>query len=736
MSPLRNLFARSEQWRLEWGFRNCVSVAFVAFLYLYFPTKNHLTRYGAASTSFATVVTAFVKDVTIGATISNGWACLLGAFIATLYSYIYFQIVRTQYSDHVPLLLTLLCIFIPTFIFQYMEMVPITKKFAVGMVPLYLIGYRNKANPTFFIWGLFLAVLIGCGCALVGCFLPFPPRLASAELRERIEYFSVAMSSLLKDQSQSWLSTYKDNSKDVYSSSKVVRSRSESLRATRGHSQSVSSNPGLSPGVFVRKKVRSTSDLQVVVEDASVTAPNVILPLSEIILYVENSHWRKLRLAILTVAAFRRTKTAQKGSFTHTNPKRKYNTRFIRMELVNYLQESLPYLQSRNLETGFGFSRRVGNRCAKYVKLIQDILLIITKLESHIESMEKCLKFHYLYMAFFSRPNLHYGMTLYADSLAETIMTISNVLVVQSVLDDDLLTPGDEGFRAVEAAAKLMRARDYFDGEYLKARKDIFYPHPDEPGEDGLHPDATQEGPSENSAPTVDHTATVGSSLPAAPAVSLASPVGGPFIPIRARKFISKKEKAALRADTKAMLEVNSIIFLLDTMSRLLLEFWPAEDLMKMAQHDTLKPHPIVMHHAPPAVYEPLVEGEEGDSLMTRLPFWRNVNKFSNGARRFVWELFPTNQSHLIPTYTPGQPVKRWMLTKTIKQRLVMAAKVSVGMTVAAFYGIIANRPSPHLSSLTIAFLAGGAVTGINVMTCINRAAGTSISSSFFSSKI
>lgn len=727
MSPLRNLFARSEQWRLEWGFRNCVSVAFVAFLYLYFPTKDHLTRYGAASTSFATVVTAFVKDVTIGATISNGWACLLGAFIATLYSYIYFLIVRTQYPDHVPLLVTLLCIFIPTFIFQYMEMVPITKKFAVGMVPLYLIGYRNKANPNFFIWGLFLAVLIGCGCALVGCFLPFPPRLASAELRERVEYFSVAMSSLLKDQSQAWLATYKDvHSKDVHSSSRIVRSRSESLRATRGHSHSVSSNPGMSPGMFVRKKVRSTSDLQVVTEDTSVPAPDAIMPLSEVIMYVENSHWRKLRLAILAVSAFRKTKHAKKGSFSHSNSKRKYNTRFIRMELVNYLQESLPHLQSRNLETGFGFSRRVGNRCAKYVKLIQDILLIITKLESHIESMEKCLKFHYLYMVFFSRPNLHYGMALYAHSLAETIMTISQVLVVQSVLDDDLLTPGDEGFRAVEAAAKLMRARDYFDGEYLKARKDIFYPHPHEPGEETV-PDAAQEGSSGNPAPPADQTALVGSSPPDAPAASPASPTGGPFIPIRARKFISKKEKAALRADTKAMLEVNSIIFLLDTMSRLLLEFWPPEDLVKMAQHHTLKPHAIPMHHTPPAVYEPLVEGEEGNSLTAKLQFWRNVHKFSNGARRFVWELFPTNQSHLIPTYTPGQPSKRWVLTKTIKQRLIMAAKVSVGMTIAAFYGIIANRPSPHLSSLTIAFLAGGAVTGINVMTCINRAAGTLI---------
>jgi len=209
MSLLWNRFSRSEQWRLEWGCRNCISVAFVTFLYLYSPTKHHLTRYGTASTSFAAVVTAFTKDDTIGATLTNGWSCLLGAFIASILSWIYFVIVRMYYVDGVPLLVTLVSICIATFVLQYWEMVPITKKFSVGMIPIYLVNYRNEHNPSFFIWGLFLGVVIGCGCALIGCVLPVPVRLASTELRERIEYYSVAMTSLMQDLTHSWLDTYR-----------------------------------------------------------------------------------------------------------------------------------------------------------------------------------------------------------------------------------------------------------------------------------------------------------------------------------------------------------------------------------------------------------------------------------------------------------------------------------------------------------------------------------------------
>jgi len=282
----------------------------------------------------------------------------------------------------------------------------------------------------------------------------------------------VSMCALIKDQTQSWFDTYK------------IRDSHGQGQFDQYQASFNANNSNYSPAASVKKSTvrpfasnvcNSTANL--LDTDNRNTAERLHFCIRDPLVPFPNPHWRKLRLIVLTIGAFKYRQYSKKsGSLHGGDPRRKYNTRFLRMELVNYLQETLPYLQSRNLETGFGFTRRVGNRCAKFVKLIQDILLIITKFEGHIESMEKCPEFHYLYEAFFLRPNLHYGFAVYVQSIVDVIMSISVVLVEQSVFDDQLLTPGNEGFKAVAAAAKLIRARKYFDAEYLKARRDLFYP--------------------------------------------------------------------------------------------------------------------------------------------------------------------------------------------------------------------------------------------------------------------
>jgi hypothetical protein len=64
-------------------------------------------------------------------------------------------------------------------------------------------------------------------------------------------------------------------------------------------------------------------------------------------------------------------------------------------------------------------------------------------------------------------------------------------------------------------------------------------------------------------------------------------------------------------------------------------------------------------------------------------------------------------------------------LSKVIVQRLNTSLKVALSMSIGAYYGVQLERPNASLAAVTIAFLAGGAVSGINVVTCINRAAGT-----------
>ena len=102
----------------------------------------------------------------------------------------------------------------------------------------------------------------------------------------------------------------------------------------------------------------------------------------------------------------------------------------------------------------------------------------------------------------------------------------------------------------------------------------------------------------------------------------------------------------------------------------------------------------------------------------------RRFLKLCTGIGRFVYQLFPLAQSHLFCFECSSGLVPKYKMTKLIQQRLSTSLKVAAAMTLAGLYGIENHRLQPSLAALTIAFLAGGAVSGINVMTCINRAAG------------
>ena len=700
----RNLYSRSEQWRLEWGLRTCVSVAVVAFLYLYEPTKDHLTRYGVASTSLAAAITVFVKDITLGATLANAWTCTLGSFIGSFLCWLIFLLFRQFYEDSVPLALLLATIFCFITILQYSEMTPVTKKFADCLVAIHLISNQNRRDPSFYIWGIFLAVCIGCACAMVGCLVPLPVRLAGTELKERVHYFSDSLASLVQDCTVSWASAYKTPHTALRSSTGPEQTHD---RVARRATLSISSTPGSSPVRTLRKTSATTATTttaaaaQCIGESEDEEGDDDLSASQQVLLkHTENRHWRKLRLLLHTIAVFKLQSVLHSGRAR----KKAFNTRFLRLELINYLQECLPYLLSRNLEAQFGPSRRMARRCAKFVKLLQDAMLIVARLETHIENMEQLAKYHYLYAVFFSRPNLRYGAILYASSLQKTIVSISAVLCAQSSLHDELLSPsGTESYEAIDAAARLLKARTYFDAQYLRARKDIFYPdifYPDDPVS------ARKVG---------SHTQRSG---------------GGPLGPV------------GLKAYAKAMLEVNSVVFLLDTLSRLLLEFLPLDELAQLANRD-ISTKVSSAGQLSTEKYEQGTDLEDADLFPSDMlsaeaqDEYRALRKLSRGVGAFIWELFPTRQAHLWPCFqyrtphvdsnsssTGGRCVVNFTLPRSLRQRLVSSLTVSVAMTLAALYGIINRRPQASLASLTIAFLAGGAVSGINVMTCINRAAG------------
>jgi hypothetical protein len=719
MSVLRNLYARSEQWRLEWGCRTCVSVALVTLLCLYEPTRRRFAQFGVTGFALVSVATVFVKDQTLGQTLLNGWSTMLGTFIGSFLAWILFKIYREFYANYLPLWLILATEFVMAFLLQYSEMVPIVRKFSICVFAINIIANQNNAHPDFRIWGLFISMGIGSACAVAGALVPLPVRLAGTELKQRVAFYSDVTAALMQDVTITWANTYQ-------------RERTKSPSSIRS-------------GVTLAKV---EADSPCVQQNGTVGEFPAQPSLQRF--QSENPHWRKLRLLVAVLASFRRYN--RPGLATGHKQKRDFNTRIIRAELMSYLEECLPYLQSRNAEAKFGPSRRMAMRCTKYVKLLQDIMLIITRLETHVENMEKMPKYHYAYTAFFSRPNLRYSLDRYGCCLGQTILSICSVLQVQNSLHDDLLRPCPEAFAAVEAAARLVKARTLFDSEYLKARRDVFYP--ERGTDDEGSPQVVLKG---DDTPRADRArkgsvASTGNDSPYIRQRRTASTSSQPTNQNANQELQGRPKSGALqivglRAYGKAMLDLNSAVFLLDTMSRLLLEFWPLDELSNLgnsapavilkagqSSQRTGEADKFAVGRAAIVSTEDFALEEGHDSVMlpypTPEPHWlfgsrhKTAVKFYKGLVKFFHEIFPTRQSHLLCfTVTPNWQVQ-WALTPALRQRLISSLTVAVGMVLGAWYGIASGRPSPALPSFTIAFLAGGAVSGINVMTCINRAAG------------
>ena len=65
-------------WRVDWSLRTCLSTAVVTFLALYVSAKEN-----NFPLEFAAFVCILVKDSTFGATVKNGFACLLASAVLT-----------------------------------------------------------------------------------------------------------------------------------------------------------------------------------------------------------------------------------------------------------------------------------------------------------------------------------------------------------------------------------------------------------------------------------------------------------------------------------------------------------------------------------------------------------------------------------------------------------------------------------------------------------------------------
>jgi len=169
---------------LEWCIRTCLTTALAACFCLISKSEHVITANGhhPAGLGFTCFIAIVVKDVTLGATVRNGWSFLAGIGVATLLCWLVIVASRNVYS-YFSLPLT----FILAFCIQYIEFHVLGKKMALCIVALSLL-MRKSPIPSYEPY-FFYDVVYGTFFALVGNMLPWQ-KLASTLFEEMQRFVS------------------------------------------------------------------------------------------------------------------------------------------------------------------------------------------------------------------------------------------------------------------------------------------------------------------------------------------------------------------------------------------------------------------------------------------------------------------------------------------------------------------------------------------------------------------
>jgi hypothetical protein len=83
------------------------------------------------------------------------------------------------------------------------------------------------------------------------------------------------------------------------------------------------------------------------------------------------------------------------------------------------------------------------------------------------------------------------------------------------------------------------------------------------------------------------------------------------------------------------------------------------------------------------------------------------------------------NRCHCFYSGSSNDKGQQQLLSPLVLRRIRNSACLATSMTIAGYFGLAASRQQPFMAAFTIAYLSGGSVTGMNLVTSINRALGT-----------
>lgn len=417
--------------KLEFALRSCLGLGVLVFMSLDAGVDDAITheKRHVVGTAFSAFVCIITSDVTLGATVMNILAVLRGAVLATAASSIIFlsfgnPATLSQESVY-PL------IFCSCFGLNLLDIPPLGKKLALSLMAINLINRSTPSiatNTTSSVasWWLFVDVLLGCACALIGTVFPWPI-LASSILESKGASSSALLASLFRETLTSW-------------------------RCGRIND-------------FEEQLHSAQEDDVVFVEDVESSVRSVaprLLPRSK--------PWR------LLIIVFRATRRArQPGLLLWQQGSRKRGcvipiSRSCRAQLRLLVEEDLLVMQARAREAQYGpHRRRALDRYAEYVALVRELLPLHRNLESRLAALEPLRRSgasSAIMLSFFSDPAFRAALWAVGECLALCLVDVGRWLGDDSKHSDR---------RLFQAHAALSRAVAEFDAPYKAARYMTYY---------------------------------------------------------------------------------------------------------------------------------------------------------------------------------------------------------------------------------------------------------------------
>lgn len=393
--------------------------------------------------AFSAFVTVLCHENTLGQTVLNSWAVILGTSVSSFVCWIVFSCLIVDDNKYrIEMILPLL--FSLTAILGHLEIHPLTKKLGLSLLALNLLvkmddnlnddyDFLSESRQMCLFW--FEDILLGLACALFGCIFPWP-RLASDEVEDRARFCTAAIGDLYCDVLASWQSM-------------SVFPRSNAFEIDGAHGYATPQLP---------RKV----NIQLTIGKNGCDHGNVL----------SSSQWRKFRSLWSCVCAFHKAKNAHNQSRSHQS--QSCGSQSVRYEMAAFVDNCNDMMGVRSLEARFGPNRlRAMERYSGFVELIRSLLLLLSVLEEDLAAMDTLRASdpggRDIFHAFFRRPDFRRGLWGISSNLSRLLRVMSEWVAAPDTACKEADSNLDYAFNALDTALTD------FDKEYCKARIDVYY---------------------------------------------------------------------------------------------------------------------------------------------------------------------------------------------------------------------------------------------------------------------